>query len=101
MPKQIAPMYMLSRCKVPKHSEFRLTDIREKPDDFFNNTHERRLQPRNNFANFGSFANFSIPVESTIPCTTYGSRLSWAREWEALYHHRLVCLGLTTQEIPF
>ena len=50
-------------AKHPKHSKFAITDIREKPVNFFllfNTGVDLGL--RNNFANSGSFAKASIPV---------------------------------------
>ena len=38
MYKQKATIYKLSRSKAPKHGKFRLTDMRENPVDFFNDT---------------------------------------------------------------
>ena len=33
-----APIYKLSRSKAPKHSKLAVTDMRQKPVDFFDNT---------------------------------------------------------------
>ena len=41
--KQKAPINKLSRSNAPKRSKFKLTDIREKPVDFFMVPHGRRL----------------------------------------------------------
>ena len=43
MHKQKAPIYMLSHSKAPKHSKFRLTNIQEKPVDFFMVPHRGRI----------------------------------------------------------
>ena len=59
MYKQKAPIYKLLRSKAPKYRKFRLTDIFETNVDF---------SSRSNFANLGSFAKVSVPVESIIPC---------------------------------
>ena len=56
---------MLSRNKAPKHSKFAITNIREKPVDFFllpNTGGDFSL--RNNFANSGSLAKVSVPVHN-------------------------------------
>ena len=38
-----APIYMLPGSKAPECSKLRVTDIREKPVDFFMSLHRRRL----------------------------------------------------------
>ena len=38
MHKQRAPINMLSRSKAPKTQQIDITDMREKPVDFFNST---------------------------------------------------------------
>ena len=52
-----------------KHSKFAITDIWEKPVDFFIARHGRRLWLLTNFTNSGSFAKVSVPVESIISGT--------------------------------
>ena len=73
-------LYIYARKKHPfasyaaanhaKHSKFTITDIREKPVDFFS-LYDTGVDfiSRNNFSNLGSFAKVSILVGSIIPCT--------------------------------
>ena len=65
MLKHKAPIYKLSRGKVPKHSKFTVTDIRENQWTFF---YGADFSSRNNFSNLGSFAKVFVPVKSIIPC---------------------------------
>ena len=63
-----APIYM-SHSKAPKSSKFSITNIREKPVDFFYSTERAlTLAPEIIFTNLGSFAKVSVPVKSTISC---------------------------------
>ena len=57
MHKQKAPIYMLSRSKASKTQQMRVTNIREKPVDFFGGT--KRVVT---LANLGSFAKASVSV---------------------------------------
>ena len=41
--KQKTPIYILSCSKAPKTQQIAVTTIREKPEDFFNVIHGRRL----------------------------------------------------------
>ena len=43
MQKQKAPINMLSRSKAPKAQQIAVTDMREKPVDFFMVLHRRQL----------------------------------------------------------
>ena len=54
--------------KHPKRSKFAVTDLRQKPVDHFIVQHGRRLTSGNNFANLGSFAKVSVPLQFIIPC---------------------------------
>ena len=63
-----SPFTSYSAAKHPKHSKFAITDMREKPVDlFFSHDTGVDFSSRNNFANSGSFAKVSFPVESLIP----------------------------------
>ena len=66
-------IYKLSGSKAPKtqYTVFRVTDIREKPVNFFCCI-TRDFSSHNNFANLGSFAQVSIPVQSRILCLSQG-----------------------------
>ena len=55
-----APIYMLSRSKAPKTQQIVVTNMREKTVDLAG----LDFRPRNNFANLGSFAKVSVPVQS-------------------------------------
>ena len=53
----------LSRSKAPKRSKIAVTDIRQKPVDFYiKTTWASTLSSCNNVQNLGSFAQVSIPV---------------------------------------
>ena len=52
------PFTSYPAARHPKHSKFAITDMREKPVGF---------SSRNNFANLGSFAKVSDPVQFIIP----------------------------------
>ena len=62
------PFTCCPTAKHAKHNKLAVTDIREKPVNFFNDTARALdLCSRNNFANLGSFAKVSVPVQSIIP----------------------------------
>ena len=52
----------LHLSKAPKHDKLAVTEMREKPVDFINVTARA-----SNFADLGSFAKVSVPVQSIIP----------------------------------
>ena len=62
MPGKCTHFTIYPAAKHPKHNKLAITDIREKPVDFFNDTARAST-----FANFGSVAKVSVPVESIIP----------------------------------
>ena len=64
-----APIYKLSHSNTPNYSKFRLTDIRENRCTFLWCRTGVDISSRNNFANLGSFAKVSVPLESIIPYT--------------------------------
>ena len=63
------PIYMLFRSKAPKCSKFSVTNIREKPKNFFMAPHGRRSP--NNLTNSGSIAKVFVPVKTIIPCENF------------------------------
>ena len=56
--------------KHPKHSKFAVTDMRERPTDFFFIVYDTgvNINSRNNFATLRSFANTCVCNQSIIPC---------------------------------
>ena len=66
MHTQKAPIYTLSHSKVPKHNKFSVTNMQENPVDFILHRTGVDYNFRNNFANLGSFAKVSVPLESII-----------------------------------
>ena len=60
MYKQKAVINMLSRSKAPKAQKIVVTNMREKTVDLAG----LDFRTRNNFANLGSFAKVSVPVQS-------------------------------------
>ena len=59
MQKEKAPIYKLSRSKAPKHSKFAITDMQEKPVDyFFVSDTGVEFSSSNNFANLVPLQNF-------------------------------------------
>ena len=62
--KQMRPFTRYLAAKHPKHCKFDITDMRQKPVDFFYCTaRASTLSSRNNFANLGFFAKVSVPVK--------------------------------------
>ena len=64
--KQKALICKLLYSKAPKHSKFRVTGKRENPVDFLSYRTGVNFSSRNHFANLGSFAKSSVPVEALI-----------------------------------
>ena len=61
-----APIYMLPGSEASKCSKFRVTDIQEKPVDFFyGTTRGSTLAPKIILL---TWAKVSVPVEPIIPC---------------------------------
>ena len=63
---------MVGKCThfqvIQKQSKFAITDVRQKPgDSILLYDTGVGFNSRNNFANLGSFAKFSIPVQFIIP----------------------------------
>ena len=56
------PFPVIPQQSTQKRSKIAITDMRQKPVNFFILTH------RNNFVILGSFAKTSVPVQSIIPC---------------------------------
>ena len=52
-------------AKHPKHNKIAVTNMREKPVDLYRTG--VNFSSRNNFANLGSLAKVSVPVQSIIP----------------------------------
>ena len=68
MHKQKACINMLPRSKATKSQQIAVADLREKPEDYFNSTaRTSMLALAKTFANFGSLAKVSLPVQSSIP----------------------------------
>ena len=63
------PFTSYPAAKHPKYSNFDITDMREKPADFFL-LYDTGIDfsSHNNFFNLGSFAKVSVPVGSIAPC---------------------------------
>ena len=76
MPKQKAPISMLSRSKT---QQIAVTDMREKPVDFFNGTARIGIDfsSRNSFDIFGSLAKVYVPAQ----CTQWQKKRLWHLRW--------------------
>ena len=67
--KKKRPFTSYLAAKHSKHRKFATTDMRQKPVDFFLlYSAGVNFSSRNNFANLGSFAKVSAPVQFMIPC---------------------------------
>ena len=66
------PFTSYPAAKHPKLNKFAITDMLEKPVDFFYcTTRGVDFNSHHNFANFGIFAKVSISVQSVIPWSYY------------------------------